>query len=95
MDGLLNKYDAFCCQPNFLLLLEEEMFRMQVYKIADRLRMAADSFHMMHFVDVFFINETSKNMYVFSLCYFFFSFEAAESDRRVQCQPSHSATFVD
>ena len=65
---------------------------MQAYKIADRLRTAADSFHMMHFAYVC-LYETNENMHVCSLRCFFFRFEAVESDRRMQCQQLQYSTL--
>ena len=96
MDGLLNKYEAFCSQPNFLLL-QEAMCRMQSCKTADRMRTAADSFYMMHFAEVR-SNETNICMfalYIIFLGGFVCYFEAAESDRRMKCQRPKRATFVD
>jgi len=81
MDGLLNKYEAFYFQPNFLLL-QEAMFRMQSYKIADRMRTAADSFHMMHFAELR-SNETNKNIHVCPLHYILFFFPVSSKLQKV------------
>jgi len=78
-------------------LLQEAMFRMQACKIADRLLTAADSFHMMHFGDVSFLKWNKQKYACLLFMLLFVWFEAAESERRMKCQQSHThcAMFVD